>query len=63
VTVSLVAVAVVRLALDPVFFSWYWVSLLALVLAAAADAVTSPWFVAAVRARSSRTRGLPMGSP
>jgi hypothetical protein len=63
VTASLATVAVVRLALDPVFYSWYWVSLLALVLAAAADVVTSPWFVGALRARSSRTRGLPMGSP
>jgi len=63
VTAALVTVAVVRLAFDPVLFSWYWVSLLALVLAAAADVVTSPWFVGVVRARSSRTRGLPMGSP
>lgn len=63
VTAALAAVAVVRLAFDPVFFSWYWVSLLALVLAAAADLVSSPWFVGVVRARSSRTRGLPMGSP
>jgi hypothetical protein len=63
VTAALATVAVVRLAFDPVFFSWYWVSLLALVIALAADLVTSPWFVGALRARSSRTRGLPMGSP
>jgi hypothetical protein len=63
VTASLATAAFVRLALDPVFYSWYWVSLLALVLAAAADVVTGPWFVGVLRTRSSRTRGLPMGSP
>ena len=61
VTASLATVAFIRLAFDPVFYSWYWVRP-ALVLAAAADVVSSPWFVGVLR-DGQAGRGLPMGSP
>ena len=51
----LAAVVAVRLLLDPLGYSWYWLALQALVLVGAAELLTSPWF-AELRRRISGSR-------
>ncbi len=57
---ALAAVVSVRLLLDPLGYSWYWLALQVLVLVGAAELLTSPWF-AELRRRISGSRArLPM---
>lgn len=51
----LAAVILVRLTLDPLGYSWYWLALQVLVLVGAAELLTSEWF-AGLRRRASGSR-------
>ncbi len=59
---SLAALVAVRLALDPVSYSWYWVAFQTLVLAGVAELATSPRG-RALAARSRRRARVPITHP
>jgi len=56
----LLAVVAVRLLLDPLGYSWYWLALQALVVVGAAELLTSPWFAGLVQRISGSRARVPM---
>ena len=56
----LAAVVAVRLLLDPLGYSWYWLALQVVVLVGAAELLTSAWFAELRRRISGSRAGVPM---